>query len=410
MSEYLGTKLAVEEVPRLTTQVAITLAQAMGNRECGRAERFRAWASRTLFGALRAAFLDVNLCYLDEDTGEVHKEWERYRAWRSDPRNHARNPLQGISDAKLDAVFVPLDGANALRKGRDGSLSVIAVGFPHCFVQKTFKDNAEEKPQDLGARPSPTYFVVVVGHDAVTGAVEQALASIDNSKPVSGASAVGIDEFLRTNRLLDKLVQALAKDRHEPTLAILLNGDPYRRWVPPIGPHYMGRHLHGSSVAAALAALRGRVPISVFAARLPAAIQIAVATRGLSGRMYAFPIVEDRRQRPMHIRHVTVPPRAIVRTEKDFVEDKNVVLVSTSITEICAQDRVRYLSSFHVSINTLIVSLATKALRDITHSLDLSRTTFRDHDGNEVPAIDELNKFKKELQDSARCSAFGQDT
>jgi hypothetical protein len=388
VSEYRGTRLAVGELPRATTQAAITVALAMGhsNPEV-KAPTFREKGARSIFGVMRTLLLDLRIMLLDKDAGGVGEAKTRYDNWRSsrDGQDHLAM-VCGIKQTKLDAIVVPVDGAEVLRDGRSGALSIIAAGRPPSDAE------ADDGCFRLRCgRGFDSFFIVLVGPDALTSAMMKRLEPFEDGlrREKEGSEW---SEFFSETPLLSEIVQALRESQFA-SVGFAISGESFQGWkLSPINgePLCMRRILDGSAVSAALAALRGKVPASACVARRAQAFQIAVAVRALGGRMYAMPLREERQS---GIMRATAHGERWLRAS-DFANDTNGVLVCTSITEICVLDRVRFGGEWHVTTDTLVASIATRSSREIRQHLDLTRTTFWDEDGKETDAILLLKEFE----------------
>jgi hypothetical protein len=125
------------------------------------------------------------------------------------------------------------------------------------------------------------------------------------------------------------------------------------------------------------------------------AIQMALATRCLGGRMIAIPLIDrppqgDESPSP---KLVSVPPGAILRREKYFVPGDNALLCVTSVTEVCVFDRVRFRNPRRVSVETIVLSLASHGISRHHHEVDLEEATFAGVNGTLAPADDVIKEF-----------------
>jgi len=381
MDEYGGTRIAVGELPRVTQQVAISMALALGHQS--NIQSFRRWATKIMFGVLRGVRLDIQRIELDYVGQTEPEEKQKFESWSR--RESSPYPV----DTKVDVVLTPIDGANALREGRSGALSVIAAGRPGCFVGSEFADKVPV---------APSFLLLAISGEAWTPAMRKRLQPFHrNSKPIVCDKNQDIDAFLTGYRPVDSVIDALKKGGQEPIIGLNFESANCRGWTPSIKGPYMGRRLEGSAFSACLGAFLNKVSATICVARRTHVKQIAVAARATGGRMWAIPLHEERAKKP-NFKNVKVKEGSKVRHEDDFVGDTNVVCVCSSISEVCVQDRVRFMNQHRVSVHTLILSNASGGLRTHVQLFDLKRAPFRGYDGNVVGASMFLGDFKKELE------------
>ena len=384
MADYWGTRLAVGELSRATNQVAITLATAMGHRRADQlAPTFRTWAAQSMFAALLDSVLPCTLNEFD-DYGHGGSGAARLKKEFVKKRDMLHLPATLPEEFHIEVVLVPLDGANALREGRSGALSLIGAARRGCFIGNHFVNGAER------TAVGDCYLAIVVGKGALAEERPLNLAL----KP-QRASATEVCAWLRKQELLQVLVRYVRSNVHEPVIGVTYPPDWNQKNRFPL-QGCMVRLLEGSTVGAALAALRNKVPAIVCVSRRPQVKLIALATIALQGSLFCVPLEEckDKKGAEFH-----VPQEVLARHETDFVRKDNGILISSSISEVCFQDRVRFIDQNRVSVNTLIVSLASRSLRDITQELDLGSATFRDPLGKRVIASEELQRFRRDELD-----------
>jgi hypothetical protein len=370
MAGYWGTRLAVGELSRVTSQVAIELATTLGWRHIGNPSVFRGWAAQALYGSLAGSILPVTIADADYNW-QPNGVPEEKRRWFNAKRETSRPALYDKRDLETELVVVGLDGANALREGHSGALSLIGAAPPKSFVRERFDD---------GEPVAGCYLAMVLGKSALK---EEPL-ELPMSQP--SAAAPEVCRWLEEQHMGERLIEYIGDKVSVPVIA-LVNATNERQEprIPLKG--CMVRRLDGSTVGAALAALRNKVSATVCVCWTPQIKLIALATLGLQGALYCVPLLGDM------FPH-SVPTNPVLRKAEDFISSRNGVLVSSSISEVCFQDRVRFIGRHRVSVNTLVVSLASHSIRDVTQDLDLDEATFYDFEGNEVNAAEELERFR----------------
>ena len=397
---YWGTRLAVAELSRATTQVAITLATAMGHRTAEHgAPSFRTWAFDSMCAALSGCCPVLPLSLNDVDDHE-QKRGTPSKLIREFIKDHQRSnaALKNLPEYNVELVLVPLDGAHALREGQSGALSLIGAACEGSFVGKHGKDDEGQPSKDHGGQPiAECYLAIVVGNAALT-----------SQPPLLPAvrHAADVWKWLEDEQVLQDLVAYVEPKIHMPVIATIQTPSMY------LGPHVslngcMVRLLSGSTVGGALAALRNKVSAAICICWRPQVKLIALAARALQGSLYCVPLKKTRKKKTEPFGYRVVP-RSAWRRETDFVSGDNGILVSSSISEVCFQDRVRFIGGGRASVNTLVVSLASRSLRDTTQELDLTCAKFYRPGGHHSAAAEELYRFRRdELGDQGDDEARG---
>jgi hypothetical protein len=303
-------------------------------------------------------------------------------------KDHQRSipALKRSPDFNVELVLVPLDGAHALREGQSGALSLIGAAREGSFVGKRGKDVEGQPFKDHGGQPiAECYLAIVVGNDALPS----------QPPPLPAVRhAADVWKWLQDEGVLQDLVEYVKPKIHIPVFATIQTPAMY------LGPHVSlsgctVRLLSGSTVGGALAALRNNVSAAICICWRPQIKLIALAATALQGSLYCVPIEQTRSKKTEPFGYRVVPGTPW-RRETDFVRGDNGILISSSISEVCFQDRVRFIGSDRASVNTLVVSLASRGLRDTTQELDLTRATFHRARGERLAAADELARFRRD--------------
>jgi hypothetical protein len=396
MQGHPGVQLASHFVARSTVQTAIIMASGLGVDDARRTPKFKNAAWEVQLGALRTDLLDMKLFDLPVPTQQA-RFIKNFAKWQE--KSIRTSPLHKLictdSSLKLqvDLVLAPIDGAEALRLGISGSVSVAAAGIrDECFVNP---------------RPdADAYFVVAIGGKRLDSATEALLDAkygtfkINKAKKLDGF--IGKEGFNLINDLMARHPEV------PPVIAMMFEG-PYASWSPPIDHWHRRRRLQGSAVAAALTAYIGKVPYAMFVSRPPQVMQAAIAARGLGGRLYAIPLTERKvlkpksakSKKPNPMAGVYVEPGIVLRESQFITEDKNAILCCTSISEVCAFERVRFGFDGTVVTDTLTISATGRTARRI-ETFPLSYANMRDPDGHEIQAKDLLRGFKNYLRNTKR--------
>lgn len=379
--------------------------------------KLRGFAARQALSQLRSSALDVDVVRIDDlNAPAVTEALRDYEVWRDSPERRAfRELTRAIGDMSVDAVLSPLDGSTALREGRSGSTSAIAMGPPRCFVGPTFAQNWDRNETELGVAPAQAYLVVTVGRDALAPRViggqkdRRASQKVDElltawerglgPTPRLRDTDIGLDGFVAVEGALQAIVRGLDHEGCEPVVGITLEGSHYRRWRPEFGRRFVYRKLDGSALVPALGAFLGNLGAGVCVARLPQVIQMAVAAKGLEGRLYAVPLVEEPVGQQPGISKVRVPAGALLRRESDFVDDSPALLCVTSVTEVCVLDRVRFASTLVASSESVIVHAASHEFERREDSFNLARTQFWRSKGSSGPMQLPADEMLQDLRD-----------
>lgn len=374
-SAHLGVQATSGLLARSTTQTAIVLGAGMGslppfgkstkNRS---AIRFRDGGCQEMQGVIGTAVSPTTVVDIGHENRKKSGTARRYfNEAISDPHkdervNRLRRKLLEADDYNVEFVLTPIDGARALARGASGAMSVAAVGAPQCFV-------LDEK--------ETSYFCLAIGKSKQAADIEQLVEDLKNL-----GQCIAVEEVLKCiGNALDRIESAA---NIAPVVALTFEG-PYKSQAAfkklDFDCWHRKRVLEGSTVAAALAAFLDKVDCSLFVTRWPQLIQSAIAALGLGGNLIAIPFVKK-----------NLDPLGL-RTEEQFVAGRNAILCTTSISEVCVLDRVRFGRDFTANTDTITVSLATGRITRQSDSFPLHHSNARDPDGYEVKLIDRIHSF-----------------
>ncbi len=393
MSSHLGVQLASYMLTRATIQTAVVMSTGLGTRQ-KTDKNYRHAACELQLGALRSRppLLDMRLVQVYETESNSRYKNE-FGTWVRESLKKHKRYFEGRDDLRVDLVLTPIDGAKALRDGESGSVSVAAAA-PRAA-------NGEEESFCNPCEGATGYLVIALGPKQA-----ESLKDVDTE-----IKARTLAHFKRDFPLLLALLeQAPTDNRH--ALGVMF--DAYGKFVPKLPAMQSLRRLQGSAVAAALAAFRGKLPYSIFFARLPQVMQASVAARGLKGHLYAIPLYDEKDRMAKNKRprgetslrgdnesaaakydHVKVlMPKAL--RETDFVKSQNAVVACTSISEVCVLDRVRFRSDGTAVSDTLTVSLASGRTSRQTDYVPPD-WSMRSPSGDEVRRRDLIEAYKRYL-------------
>lgn len=415
---YAGVRLGLQEMIRATEQTAIIMSVLMGNAAYTK-DFIQRWSSRCMLNFLRDCYCSVKLLPLDiayqkHNVKEVFDVFENRKthsvaytdiSGNSHTADYISGKLYQDNTMNLELVALPIDGARAFVEGRSGSLSVIAAGEPGSFVGDTFLD---------GHRVADEYFVIATSEEYY--AKNATRMNLESGTRLF-ASESGPFRFSKTvgeHQVLEHVIDKLVSTRPWPTVGMTFEHE--RGFWINIQRHIRRRNLEGSSVAGALAAFKCKVDLSLFISRASQLRQIAVAAKMMNGHFLAIPL-ERRRFKadsthPLSEQELRdadaqgerthvfpcIDSDAIGRTQEDFALKNNLILVATSITEVCLMDRIRHGLGI-VSCETMAICLPTRSFRKQTHNFDLQNAWFRGNGGQVIEAlvaIDQMLQWVKE--------------
>ena len=392
MSAHLGIQIASHILTRSTIQTAVVMASGLGTQQGNAGKRYRHAACDLQLGALciESPLVNMQSIELHEiKSGETHKK--RYTKRFEDLCESHEAFFKGRDDLRVDLVLTPIDGARALQDGESGSLSVAAAAPSGTDQNPAFGDPHKE---------ATGYLVIAVGPDQAKNLNSEELKL-----------TIGAKSLTELHGKFELLLQILKQVSIEVHHALGVMFDPYQDFMPLQSDEMQSlRHLHGSSVAAALAAFCGKLPCTVFFSRLPQLQQCSIAALGLHGRLYAIPLREKkvhRKRKPESMNGQTEKPNYDyvdvlpgIFEAKHFVNSPDAILCCTSISEICVLDRVRFESPTTADSNTLIVRLGDRTARqtDVVR-LDVS---MRGPLGKEIQGLELIKAYRRYLLKSKK--------
>lgn len=330
-----------------------------------------------MLGALSNSLISSRIVQLDVPTGreDIIRKFQQL-----DPKQ-LKNPLikPAVKDEpalQVDFVLAPIDGADALRRGESGSVSIAAVGPAGSFP---FLHTSDE------------FFVVAVGAGRLNNRLQKALTN-NYSNPVV-TKVEPLNTFVGGSFKLIDLVLEMQPQIPPPVMALMFEGT-YERFIPRITPWCRRRRLTGSSFAAALATFDGKLSCAAFVTRLPQLIQCAIAAKGLGGRLFAVPLTkvpaENGPKGASKHDLVNVVKGRILKESDLFVQDRHVVVACTSVSEVCALDRIRFTTPTHAKTNSISISVSPNRVTRQSDTIALKDTLVFDVMGPNVREVTEV--------------------
>lgn len=396
MSSF-GVQRAASILSRASIQTAVVMSTGLGTGQRS-AKNYRHAARELQLGALRLEprILDMQLVELYEsETNSEHKK-------QFNDQMGPQNPQSNLPC--IDLVLTPIDGAGALKTGESGSVSVAAAAL----------SDITKKPFCNPCNDATGFLVIALGPE------ETKSFGVDKVEIEAETLFQLQVEFPLLRRILLP---------HQSRHALGVMFDAYPKFFPKLSDMQSIRRLQGSAVAAALAAFCGKLPYSVFFARLPQVIQASVAAKGLKCRLYAIPLYDptDRlvsnrdTDTPKTLENVHVVAGEAF-TESKFVNTNDAVVTCTSISEVCVLDRVRFASDGTAEANTLTVSLVKDGNGSTTRQIDCvpPNWSMRSPEGKDVEGRYLIEAYRRYLpigsQDTSvqleleklRCESGGQ--
>src|ERR1043165_6175244 len=333
---------ASSELVRPAGILATVLAHAMGNSAID-ADVLRTEAIVLLGRWIDSTplLIDLRKSLVDCAGKRSPAQWKLYLDDWHKPKALPKNSKDAIA-----GIMLPLDGASSLVQGRAGTMCWLGISQLDDFLA-------------LRQLEPGSFLVLTVGPRHDIGSVRERIRGLHNV--VATTQKQTLAAFLKTSDSLNDVIgdQGLLG-------AHTMDLSNFRHTHPLPGRYGLSRWLDGSAVVSAVAALTRRTDFGFCVCRKPALAAIVAAARAIGGAVLAVPIQVTGKQ--------TVASNVVVEKSASFVDadsllkpDAHVILVGSSVTEICVSDRVRWNAMPWVQAITSPYSAASPAHQATTH-------------------------------------------
>jgi len=382
--------IAAQLAEQATIQTAIVMASTLGlaGQLPGYAKTLRGLASECMLGVFKNPSLHATLACNDVTSFEQREI------------GNTKNAL-----FRVDCATTPLDGHDSLWKGESGSVSIAAVGEPGCFN----KANTYALDQE--------FFVVAIGAQRLNDDLKGATGIFQNNPPEADTPIKHFVEGVDQNddyegvEAINSLLKPEDSDAPQqpvigktpPVVAVMFE-DPFNKMDLTTKGTCRRRILHGSAFAAALAAFDGKISCSVFVTRRPQLHQVAIAAIGMGGQIFAVPLSSkdsnkgDNLENKKLVGSTWLTADDFVGWDKKSGKETEVLVSATSISEVCALDRVRYSSPNLARTDTITISLPHRTVVRRRSDVVLDENNMLNAKGKPTSSNALIDQLMKELK------------